>query len=71
MLPCASEKVLGEKLKNLKTLTQRLKDIHENDALYLLKNCMAIPKLLYFLRTSPCFLEQDILVEYDQCIKNG
>ena len=25
----------------------------------LLKNCSNMPKLLYFLRTSPCFLQND------------
>ena len=71
VLPCANAKVLGAKLDSLKTLTDRLKQLHEHDALYLLKNCMAIPKLLYFLRTAPCFLNPDLLAEYDETIKIG
>ena len=35
LLPCANEKVLSEKLDNLKTLTDHLKLLHEHDALYL------------------------------------
>ena len=42
VLPCAAKKVLMEKLENLKILTERLKEVHEHDALYLLKNCMAM-----------------------------
>ena len=71
VLPCANNKVLSAKLDSLKTLTERLKQLHEHDALYLLKNCMAIPKLLYFLRTAPCFLNPDLLAEYDDTIKSG
>ena len=71
VLPCANQKILSAKLDNLKTLTGRLKLLHEHDALYLLKNCMAIPKLLYFLRTAPCFLNPDLLAEYDDTIKTG
>ena len=32
---------------------------------------MAIPKLMYFLRTAPCFLNPDLLAEYDETIKTG
>ena len=71
VLPCANEKVLSAKLDTLKTLTDHLKLLHEHDALYLLKNCMAIPKLMYFLRTAPCFLNPDLLAEYDETIKTG
>ena len=71
VLPCANEKVLSAKLDTLKILTDRLKLLHEHDALYLLKNCMAIPKLMYFLRTAPCFLNPDLLAEYDETIKTG
>ena len=71
VLPCANEKVLSAKLDSLKTLTDRLKLLNEHDALYLLKNCMAIPKLLYFLRTALCFLNPNLLAEYDETIKTG
>ena len=68
VLPCAAKKCSW---KNQKILTERLKEVHEHDALYLLKNCMAIPKLLYFLRSAPMFLEEDILKEYDSYIRKG
>ena len=34
VFPSANEKVLGAKLETLKTLTERLKQLHEHDALY-------------------------------------
>ena len=38
---------------------------------YLLKNCFSLPKLLYFLRTSPCFEELDLLQLYDSIIRKS
>ena len=35
---------------------------------YFLKNCFSMPKLLYFLRTSPCFLQNDFLQRYDKLL---
>ena len=50
-------------------MTDRLKDIHHQDALFLLRNCFAIPKLLYLLRTSTCFLLDGLLEIFDNTIK--
>ena len=36
-----------------------------HDALLLLKHPFAIPKLLYLLCTSPCFLTPEVLLQYD------
>ena len=30
-----------------------------------------MPKLLYFLRTSPCFLQNDFLERYDKLLRNS
>ena len=38
---------------------------------YLLKNCFSLPKLLWFLRTSPCIEELDILQQYDSIIRKS
>ena len=38
---------------------------------YLLKVCFSLPKLLYFLRTSPCFEELDLLQKYDSIIRKS
>ena len=49
----------------------RLAKIDRHLALYLLKNCFAMPKLIYFLRSSPCFLKPEILKRYDTIIKDA
>ena len=38
---------------------------------YLLKNCFSLPKLLFFLRTSPCFEELDLLQQSDSIIRKS
>ena len=41
-----------------------------HDALFLLRNCFAIPKLTYVLRTSPCF-QSPLLKSYDSKIRSA
>ena len=43
-------------------------DRHQD--LFLLKNCFSIPKLMYTLRSSPCYLEQDLLDSFDSSIRS-
>ena len=38
-------------------MIQRLRNIEPHAALFLLKNCLWLPKLLYFLRASPAYAE--------------
>ena len=45
-----------KRTKSLQTLGNRLQLLHAHDAFCLLRNALAIPKVLYILRTSPCFL---------------
>jgi hypothetical protein len=61
--------VLHEKIKALETFSDRLGKLNSHSGLYLLKNCLAIPKLMYVLRTSPCFLHPNILQIFDNLIK--
>ena len=42
------------KIDDLTRAVERLKHLQSHDALVILKNCPAIPKLLYLLRTSQC-----------------
>ena len=44
-------RMLVPKREKLTLMAKRLSDIDKYDALYLLKNCFAIPKLTYMLRT--------------------
>ena len=47
--------VLEKKISELSTMESKLSWISSHHALFLLKNCFALPKLLYVLQTSPCF----------------
>ena len=44
-----------EKVKFLKVMGSRLSLLGKHDALCLLRHSFAIPKVLYILRTAPCF----------------
>ena len=71
ILPEAIDSMLIPKREKLKLMAQRLTQIDKHDALVLLKNCYAIPKLTYILRTVPCFKRLDILHTYDLVIKEA
>jgi hypothetical protein len=45
--------------------------LQSHTALFLLKNCLATPKLVYLLRCSPAFQEPGLLIELDSIIWNG
>ena len=51
----AMSSVLGKKISELSSVEDRLSWISSHHAFFLLKNCFTLPKLLYILRTSPCF----------------
>ena len=62
--------VLREKLEALKLMSSRLEDISSHEALFLLRHCVAIPKLQYFLRSAPCFKNPQMLEEYDLVLQD-
>ena len=53
--------ILGAKVDMLKRMGVRLQHLSAQDALLLLRHSFATPKLLYNLRTSPCFLSPVLL----------
>ena len=71
ILPEAIKTVLNAKIESLKLMTERLTTIGAHEALFLLRNCFSIPKLTYFLRTAPCFMERSIMHKYDNYIKDS
>ena len=50
----------------LKCLRERFRYITCHDAYLLLRHSLAIPKLLYLLRTSPCFLSPSLKIYDDE-----
>ena len=71
LFPEALRSVLEPKLENLKLMTSTLREIDNHEALFLLRHCFTIPKLTYFLRTSPCFMAINILENFDETIKDS
>jgi hypothetical protein len=62
------EKILTAKMGDLETLCNRLCLLPKHHSLFLLRNALAIPKLLYILRTSPCF-HSSALNNYDNSLR--
>ena len=57
------------KTNMLRRMGERLQCLTAQDALLLLKHSFALPKVLYNLRTAPCFLSP-VLQEYDELLKS-
>jgi hypothetical protein len=62
------DKTLFSKLEDLKRLALRLSFMPAHDSLYLLKNIMAAPRLMFLLRASPCF-RSPVLEQIDFLIR--
>ena len=65
----AIEIILQQKMTNLEKLGERLKVLQAHDALCLLRNAFSLPKLLYTLRTAPCY--QSILLSSFDCLQRS
>ena len=63
--------MLDEKIKELEKISDVIDKLDAHYGFYLLKNCFSMPKLLYILRTSPCFLQNDFLEGYDKLLRNS
>ncbi|KAF2884151.1 hypothetical protein ILUMI_22040 [Ignelater luminosus] len=59
-----------EKFKSLETMINRLIGLPSHVAYFLLKNCFAIPKLTYLLRTSPTWKFPEWCSDLDNQFKN-
>lgn len=64
------DRVLSDKIQQLEKAVQRLSLLPAHDALCLLKNSIAMPKLLYTLRTSPCH-NSPMLNKFDEILRTG
>ena len=62
--PQSITKVLSSKKQSLELMGEWLKLLHSHDTLCLLKNALALPKILYVFRSAPCF-SCSILAELD------
>ena len=66
----ATDKLLQEKIADMERAIKRLALLQAHDALCLLKNSISISKLLYLLKTSPCF-NNPLLASVDDTLRRG
>ena len=52
-------------------MAERLKSLSAHDALFLLRQCFAIPKVMYFLRTSTAFRNSVWCEEFDETLRKS
>lgn len=64
------ENIAQKKLESIKTFWERLLSLNSHTAYFLLKNCLAIPKLTYFIRTTPLWLFPSLLQYFDDGIRS-
>jgi hypothetical protein len=62
--------VLVEMKQELSLLTKRLELMPAHDSLYLLRNVLTAPRLMYLLRTAPC-TDSPVLQQYDSVIREA
>jgi hypothetical protein len=65
------ESCLVPKVAEIKLLVSRLPKLQPHTAFFLLRHCLAIPKLTYFLRCAPTWRAPEILLSFDTCIREG
>lgn len=56
-------------MEKVKTMFSRLEHLHTHSAFFLLKNCFAIPKLTYLIRTSPAWKFTGFINSFDDLLK--
>ena len=64
----AISNALSDKIADLERMCLCLKNIEAHHAFFLLKSSFSIPKLLYILRSSPCFNYPELLAKYDDIL---
>ena len=63
------DSVLAAKTEEIQRLTRRLELLPSHDSLFLLRNVLAAPRLMYLLRTAPC-CESLQLPKYDAVLRD-
>ena len=62
------DNALEKKIADLEVMTTRLSLLPAHAALFLIKNALAIPKLIYVMRTAP-YYQSKKLMTYDNTLK--
>ena len=61
--------ILFIKCQEFKLILERLALMSSHDSLYLLRHVIAMPRLLYTLRTAPCMNSRELL-NYDSLVRD-
>lgn len=65
------EKCIAKKLEKISLMVDRLSNLQSHYALFLLRSCFTVPKLIYFLRTTPTWRIQNQIDEIDRSMKEA
>ncbi|XP_029656729.1 uncharacterized protein LOC115230736 [Octopus sinensis] len=65
------ESSLYAKTSSLVAISNKLAKIDSHSGLFFLRNCFAIPKLLFILRSAPCFFNLRALESFDFSLKSS
>ena len=66
----AVKKAIANKLHTYYLMTHRLHQLDTHTGFFLLKNAFSLPRLLFLLRSSPCYCHFVDLAPYDECTSN-
>ena len=67
----AARHCLNAKLTKFDVFSSNLRKVDYHHAFFLLKNCLHVPKLLYTLRSAPCFFQNELLQKIDTTVINS
>ena len=62
---------LAKKITTIRLLVKRLESLQSHVALFLLKSCLSIPKMVYLLRCAPAWKEPLLLESFDQVMRES
>ncbi|XP_055349954.1 uncharacterized protein LOC129596644 [Paramacrobiotus metropolitanus] len=71
LLPAAVVPMVNEKISQMGVMCDRLRLLPKHQALFLLKNCLAVPKIVHILRTSLAWMFPHELYRLDQVFRDA
>ena len=69
--PKSQADLLEKKIDELENVNEIVEKLDAHYSFSMLKNCFSLPKLLYFLRTSTCFIHPALLGKYYKTVRDG
>ena len=66
----AVKKAIASKLRTYHLMTDRLQQLDTHTGFFPLKTAFSLPRLLFLLRSFPCYSHSDDLAPYDECTRS-